>query len=165
MTNILTAAEAAIVLRTTSTDPDMLQLLPLVDAYIQRATGRNWAADTTIAPEAKSAARILLVQWHEDPAQVGEGGGAIALAGALTQLESFGEIYEFTGVTGAGYVILDGADVGDLVAGLVEIAPTPGDAKALFESVIGYDDQILQISGANLALHTFRVRLISAANP
>ena len=165
MTNILTAAEGAIVLRTLNTDADMLQLLPLVDAYIQRATGRNWAADTTIAPEAKSAARILLVQWHEDPGQVGDGAGSIALSGALTQLESIGEIYEFHGVTGPGYVAMEGADVGDLVAGLVEIAPTPGDAKALFESVIGYDDMILQTSGANLALHTFRIRLVSAANP
>lgn len=165
MPNILTAAEAATVLRTTTTDPDMLALLPLVDAYIKRATGRDWAVDTSIAPEAKSAARILLVQWHEDPGQVGDGAGSIGLAGALTQLESMGEIYEFHGVTGPGYVALDGADVGDQVAGLVEIAPTPSDAKALFESVISYAGRIQQVSGANLALHTFRIRLISAANP
>jgi hypothetical protein len=162
---ILTLEEAAVVLRTTVTDEEMFALLPLVDAYIKRATGRDWAADTTIAPEAKSAARILLVQWHEDPGQIGDGQGAIALAGALTQLEAFGRVLTFMGLNGGGYCSLPGAKVGDVVAGVVEIAPTPGDAHTLFESVITYCDLILQTSSGALGLKTYRVRLVSAAAP
>lgn len=73
MTNILTSAEAALVLRTEATDPVMLQYLPLVDAYIKNATGRDWNKDTTIEPIAKAAAQILLVQWYETPGMLGQG--------------------------------------------------------------------------------------------
>lgn len=66
-TNILTATEAAYVLRCADDEPLMLTLLPQVDAYIKMATGRDWTADATIRPEAKAAARILIVRWHEDP--------------------------------------------------------------------------------------------------
>lgn len=90
MANILTAAEAAIVLRCETSDPDMLALLPLVDAYVKNATGRDWTQDSTIYPEAKSAARMLLVQWHENPGMVGGGQVPLhfGLTSALVQLEA-----------------------------------------------------------------------------
>lgn len=89
MANILTAQEAATVLRVSATDAAMLALLPQVDAYIQTATGRDWTADSPIRPEAKSAARMLIVQWYENPAMVGSGLAVLAfgLTAALTQLE------------------------------------------------------------------------------
>jgi hypothetical protein len=87
--NILTAAEAAIVLRCSSTDTNMLQLLPLVDAYIANATGRDWTSDTPVPPEAKSAARMLITMWMENPAQQSYPMSALpqGLAAALAQLE------------------------------------------------------------------------------
>lgn len=69
--SILTSSEAATVLRCESDDQNMLDLLPQVDAYIENATGWKWAEDEVINPTAKSAARMLLVQWHENPAQLG----------------------------------------------------------------------------------------------
>lgn len=69
--NILTASEAATVLRCDDTDENMLALLPQIDAYINFATGRDWTTDTTIRAEAKSAARMLLVMWYENPGMVG----------------------------------------------------------------------------------------------
>ncbi len=90
MANILTADDAANVLRTTKTDQTMLDLLPGVDAYITMATGRDWTLDPVIRPEAKSAARMLLVMWHEAPAMIGQGLTSLphGLAAALTQLEA-----------------------------------------------------------------------------
>ncbi len=70
MANILTVSEAANALRCAENDPAMLDLLPLVDASIDEMTGHAWEADTTISPLAKAAARILIVQWHEDPGMV-----------------------------------------------------------------------------------------------
>jgi hypothetical protein len=66
MANILTATEAANVLRCDEDDPLMLDLLPAIDAHIRRATGHNWAADNPVLDDAKAAARMLLVMWHED---------------------------------------------------------------------------------------------------
>ena len=90
MTNILTAAEAALVLRTEVTDPVMLIYLPLVDAYIKNGSGRDWTADTTIEPMAKAAAQILLVQWYENPAMLGQGLATLGagLMACLLQLEA-----------------------------------------------------------------------------
>ncbi len=90
MANILTAQEAASVLRISAADAVMLALLPQVDAYIQTATGRDWTADSPIRPEAKAAARMLIVQWYENPAMVGSGLAVLAfgLKAALTQLEA-----------------------------------------------------------------------------
>lgn len=89
MANILTAAEAATVLRCDQADADMLQLLPSVDAYLKNATGRDWAADTPIRPEAKSAARMLLVRWHEDPGGMAAGSAlGFGLSACLVQLEA-----------------------------------------------------------------------------
>lgn len=87
---ILTLTEAANVLRTAENDPAMLDLLPGVDAYIQQATGRDWAADNPVRPEAKSAARMLLVLWHENPGMVGQGITSLTygLRAVLVQLKA-----------------------------------------------------------------------------
>lgn len=88
---ILSPTEAATVLRCAEDDPNMLDLLPLVDAYISNATGMDWAADECEIPnEAKSAARMLLVMWHENPAMVGmpASGIGFGLAAVLFQLKS-----------------------------------------------------------------------------
>lgn len=89
MANILLAAEAATVLRTDATDPNIALLLPQIDAYIANATGRNWEEDETIRPEAKAAARMLLVMWFENPAMIGSVGVLnFGLTAALVQLEA-----------------------------------------------------------------------------
>jgi hypothetical protein len=91
MAHILNDAEAANVLRCAEDDPNMLDLLPVVDAYIKQATGWDWAEDPTAIPaEAKSAARMLLVMWHENPAMVGvpASGIGFGLAAVLFQLKS-----------------------------------------------------------------------------
>lgn len=89
MANILLPAEAATVLRTEATDQNMLDLLPQVDAYIANATGRNWESDDSIRPEAKAAARMLLVMWFENPAMLGNGSVlSFGLTAALVQLEA-----------------------------------------------------------------------------
>ena len=100
MTNILTAAEAALVLRTEATDPVMLMYLPLVDAYIKNGSGRDWTADTTIEPTAKAAAQILLVQWYENPAMLGQGLATLgaSLTACLLQLEAKALELESSGV-------------------------------------------------------------------
>jgi len=86
--NILTAQEAASVLRCEETDEDMVNLLPLIDGFIKNATGRDWSADTTIDVTAKSAARMLLVLWHENPGMIGaESSLSFGLRSVLAQLE------------------------------------------------------------------------------
>lgn len=98
MANILTASEAATALRVDQSDRNMLDLLPMVDAYIKRATGRDWAADTTIYSEAKAAARMLLVRWHEDPGGMAAGSAlGFGLSAALTQLEALAITLETDG--------------------------------------------------------------------
>jgi hypothetical protein len=67
MSNLLTPAEAANTLRTDADDPAMLDLLDGVDEYITHATGKDWTTDETIHPTAKSAARMLLVLWYDNP--------------------------------------------------------------------------------------------------
>jgi hypothetical protein len=99
MANILTTLEAANVLRTTETDETMLDLLPMVDKFIEMATGRDWTADTNIRPEAKAAARMLLVRWHEDPGGMGAGETlGHGLRACLTQLEALAQMAEISGV-------------------------------------------------------------------
>lgn len=100
MANILTAAEAATILRCENTDANMLLLLPQVDAYIRNATGRDWAADSPISPAAKMAARILLVLWHEDPGMMAGGQSTLSagLTACLTQLEAYGLQLETSGI-------------------------------------------------------------------
>lgn len=88
MPNILTVDEAARVLRVEEDDDLMRDTLSVVDAVIEQATGRDWTADSTIEPLAKSAARILLVRLYEDPGQMATGQMGPALQAALTQLEA-----------------------------------------------------------------------------
>jgi len=92
MANILTAAEGAVVLRCEATDTNMLQLLPMIDKYIEQGTGRDWTADSPIRDEAKSAARMLLVRWHEDPGGMAAGETlGPGFRACMTQLEWLAE--------------------------------------------------------------------------
>lgn len=90
MANVLTAVEAATVLRIDESDQNMLDLLLQVDAYIQNATGRDWTQDNPVRPEAKSAARMLLTMWFENPAMLASGITVLnfGLMAALVHLES-----------------------------------------------------------------------------
>ena len=90
--NILSTAEAATVLRCEEDDPNMLMLLPQVNAYLRQATGRSWEEDEPVHDEAKSAARMLLVMWHKTPAMIGAGlsGLSFGLPAALMQLKVLG---------------------------------------------------------------------------
>ncbi len=75
MANVLTQAEAAAVLRLTladgEIDPVLAIVLPAVDVYLKNATGYDWAADAEIDALAKQAAIMLVVQWYENPAMIG----------------------------------------------------------------------------------------------
>src|SRR5215216_167498 len=89
MTNILSATEAAYFVRTDTSDAVMLMLLPVVDAVIKKATGRDWSADATISPIAKAAAGMLLVQYYDSPSQMGTDTPlAFGLTNVLGQLEA-----------------------------------------------------------------------------
>lgn len=159
MTNILTAAEAANVLRCAATDAVMLQLLPMVDKYIMRATGHDWASDSSILPEAKAAAQMLLVMWYENPAMIAGGVSSLSfgLSAALVQLEAIALQYvEFEGISAAGYISLPGVSEGDSVVSLVGIIGVSGDQSASFESVISQDGYLRQLSGSDLSDKWFR---------
>lgn len=67
MANLLTAAEAASILKCETNDPVMLILLDILDAFVNNDTGRDWTLDHPIHPIAKDAAMTLLVNKHEDP--------------------------------------------------------------------------------------------------
>lgn len=162
MANILTAAEASIVLRCETTDSNMLAILPSIDAYIKRATGRDWAADSVICDEAKSAARMLLVQWHENPGMVGSDPQALGfgLSACLTQLETMALRYiEFYGRDGSGEVTLPRAYAGNSIDTLVGLIGATGDQKAKFESVISQDGYIEQLADEDLSEVMYRVHL------
>lgn len=162
MANILTASEAATVLRCETTDADMLALLPAVDAYIKNATGHDWASDSSIVPEAKSAARMLLVKWHEDPGMMSNGNTSLGygLAACLIQLEAMALRYrEFFGRDGAGSIDLPGAAAGDSVTTLVGLVGVTGDKKTDFETMITVDGQIQQVSESDLSANVYRAFL------
>lgn len=87
---ILSVDEGARILRVEPDDAAMLDTLPQVDAYLEQATGRDWASDDPIYPVAKAAARMLLVMWYENPGMMA-GGDAVLTAGlrsTLAQLEA-----------------------------------------------------------------------------
>jgi hypothetical protein len=160
--NILTASEAATVLRCDETDADMLALLPAVDAYIKNATGHDWASDSQVVDEAKSAARMLLVKWHEDPGMMSNGSPSLGfgLSACLIQLEAMALRYrEFFGRDGAGSIELPGASVGDSVTTLVGLVGVTGDKKADFETMITVDGQIQQDSESDLSANVYRAFL------
>lgn len=159
MANILTAAEAANVLRCETTDATMLQLLPMIDKYILNATGHDWASDSSILPEAKSAAQMLLVMWYENPAMIAGGISSLnfGLSAALVQLEAIALRYiEFEGISSAGYISLPGVKEGDTIETLVGIIGVSGDQSVSFESVISQDGYIKQLSGSDLSDKWFR---------
>jgi hypothetical protein len=161
--NILTEIEAANVLRVDVDDPLIGDLLPQVDAYILQATGRDWTADTTIRPEAKSAARMLLVRWHEDPGGLGSGAATLdfGLRAALVQLEALAMRYKaFQGRDGAGAVALPGAVVGDTVVTVTGLAGVSGDQRSSFESRITVDDEIQQAATGDLSANWYQVYLV-----
>jgi hypothetical protein len=89
MTTILTPTEAATVLRCDPADPKLEILLPQVDQFIKFGTGRDWTADDPISPNAKAAARILLVRVFEDPGAIVATPSALVygLDAVLLQLE------------------------------------------------------------------------------
>jgi len=160
MANILTATEAANVLRCDEDDPLMLDLLPAIDAHIRRATGHNWAADNPVLDDAKAAARMLLVMWHEDPAQVGSASSLpIGFTAALVQLEALALRYRrFAGRSGAGAILLSGARAGDTVT-VTGLIGASGDRSADFESVISVDGEIQQSSTADLSDNWYQAYL------
>ncbi len=163
MANLLTATEAANLLRCEETEAEMLALLPLVDAYIQKATGRDWTGDNPIHPLAKSAARMLLVRMHEDPGGMVAGAAlSFGLHAILTQMKAMVLQYRtFAGISGAGAIDLPGAKRGDKVQSLTGLTTgTTGDQSSAFETVISVDDQIQQTSTSDLSDKWFRAYLV-----
>lgn len=159
---ILNIYEAANAVRTSTDDPVLTDLLPLVDRYIQDATGRDWTGDNEIHPTAKNAARMILVRLFEDPGGMAAGAAlGFGLRNALTQLEAIAANYvEIEGLPSAGYVYLPRARAGDVVASVTGLtAGTTGDQSALFETVISWNGLLRQISDSDLYRHFFRVQL------
>jgi len=161
--NILTTTEAANVLRTTTDDDLMLDLLPQVDSYIQHATGRDWSSDSTVHPVAKSAARMLLTMWFENPAMTAQGMTSMnhGLMAAMTQLESMALHYHnIEGISGSGYIPISAAKAGDTVSSVTGLIGVSGDQSASFETVISEDGYIKQVSSSDLSDKYFRVYLV-----
>lgn len=159
---ILSAAEGAEVLRCESSDAELLALLPIIDKYIEDATGHDWASDATVHSTAKAAARMLLVMWHENPGMMANGQTALSfgLQSCLVQLEAIAQNFkEFSGGSGAGACDLSGARVGDTVTTLIGLIGVSGDQSASFETVITVDDQIQQVSTSDLSDNWYRVTL------
>jgi len=158
MTNILTAAEGANFVRTDTSDAVMLMLLPQIDDFIKRATGRDWTADTTINPVAKVAAGILLVQWYDNPAQAGPDAPQFGINQTLSQLEAEAlkyRKYQFYGLSGVGGISLHGAEVGDDVISLVGVYGVSGDQKLKFESRISVCGALQQTNSSNLSANIY----------
>lgn len=163
MANILTATEAANVLRCSETDPAMLDLLPSVDKYIRMASGHDWASDDPVCPEAKSAARMLLVLLHENPAMIGQGVTSLdyGLSAMLAQLEVLAYRYQrFAGRVGAGPIALSGAKAGDTVQAVVGKIGAAGDQSTAFEAVISVGGEIQQVSTADLSGNWYEAYLV-----
>jgi hypothetical protein len=162
MTNLLTPTEAAQFVRTEETDAVLLQLLPLVDSYVQTATGRDWTADTEVHPLARAAAQVLTLSWYDNPLALGQ--GVDAVTPLLTQLEAEALKYrkvQFFGLTGAGSVGIAGAYEGDQVKKLVAVAGLSGDQSAKFESVITSTGALKQLDNSDLSEVLFVVILKS----
>lgn len=150
--HILTAEEAAIVLRCEEDDPNMLLLLPAIDAYIETATGRRWQEDSPVIEQAKNAARIALVLAHEDPGALGRNTVFIVptwgLTSCLAQLEALaGRYFTFEGLSGAGSICVAGLCRGDSVVSVTGRVGVSGDQAVYFESVVTVDGYLQQLSG------------------
>lgn len=164
MANILTATEAANVLRTLTTDAEMLAILPLVDEYVKNATGRDWTADATIHPAAKSAARMLLVMYHENPGMMANGQAPLGygLSSALVQLEGIARRYRtFQGRENAGAIELPGVEEGDTVSSVVGVVGVTGSQASMFETLITIDGEIQQVSTSDLSANWYRAYILS----
>lgn len=167
MTNILTAAEGANFIRSQDDDPAMLQLLPLIDDFIKRATGRDWTADSEINDSAKAAAGMLLALWYDNPAQARKGSESLlpyGLTSVLAVLEAEAlkyRKYQFEGISGAGDISLPGALQGDDVVSLTGVYGATGDQSSNFESEISDTGYIAQTSGSDLTDNLFVVILKS----
>ena len=162
MPNILSDSEAADWVRSDASDTAMLQLLPLVDQYLLSATGRDWSADSTIHPLAKTAAGIILVSWYDDPGQIGT--SPSRANGPLLQLEVEAlkyRKYTFIGLSGAGSISIPGAKEGDDVIKLIGVHGVSDDQSADFESEISSDGYLQQTSGSNLSSNIYVVVLKS----
>lgn len=168
MTNILTAAEAASAIRTDAADTDLLALLPLVDKFVERATGRDWTQDGTINAIAKAAARMLIVQWYDNPAQVGQDQVlAFGLTNVLSQLEAEAyryRKYEFEGLNGGGSIFVPGVREGDEVLKLVGTYGATGSQTSKFESAISEENFIVQTSTDDLSEKHYVVVLKNPAD-
>jgi hypothetical protein len=181
---ILTAGEAANVLRCEVTDADMLALLPIVDAYVKNASGRDWALDATIYPEAKSAARILLVRLHEDPGALAAGSAlGFGLQAVLIQLKTKAMELAEAGVPNEALAIAasmptDGADEVAVAASLTVIfnhamgagataaaaLATAAGAAVATTNALDVTQKILTVNpDSNLAADTSYVLTITAA--
>ncbi|MBE3038435.1 MAG: hypothetical protein IMZ62_06455, partial [Chloroflexi bacterium] len=147
-------------------DTDMLVLLPLVDRYIINATGHDWTQDSPIREDAKSAARMLLVMWHEAPAMIGSVSVLdFGLNAVLTQLEAVGLRYrrhKFYGSNGAGSISLRDAAVGDTVESLIGIYGASGDASSYFEATVSVDGCLQQTSGSDFSKNLYLAVLKAA---
>lgn len=163
LANILSPAEAANAIRSSPDDPAMLDLLSSVDDYIKIATGRDWASDSVIHPAAKSAARILLATWYDNPSmqQASMAPFPASLTYALTQLEALALQYKiFAGRHGAGQIALPGVNVGDRVESVVGLIGASGDQSALFEAVISSVGEIQQVAPGDYSAMYFRALLV-----
>jgi hypothetical protein len=141
----------------------MLLLLPAIDAYIRRGTGRDWAAETTIPQEAKNAARIALVQWHENPGMMLSEIETLSLGfrACMAQLEAMALYYYiFEGNDGVGSITLSAAREGDTVISLVGKVGSSGDQSTKFESVITENGHIQQTSSDDLSEKWYEVKLV-----
>ncbi len=165
MANILTAAEAANFLRTDTSDATMLMLLPMVDDFVQRATGIDWTTYSPINDVAKAAAGMLLVQWYENPAQVGNDGMMpFGLTAALGQLEAEAlkyRKYQIAGRNGVGAITLIGAQLGDDVISVTGVYGVSGSRLSSFEPEISVKGQIQQIVESDLSENLYVVVLKS----
>jgi len=167
MANILTAQQAANALRVEVGDLRMLDLLPQVDRFIERATGRDWTQDATKNVIAIAAATMLIVMWFDNPSQLGgEGNLPFGLNAALAQLEVEALRYrktQFYGLSGVGSISIPGACVGDDVISLVGVYGSSGSQVSKFESKISVHGQLQQTNASNLSANLYVVILKSPA--
>lgn len=162
MTNILTAAQAANFLRSTADDAVMLQFLPLIDSYLENATGHDWTGDDPIHPTAIIAAGMLLTFWYDNPGLVGVAPETVMSQLVQLEVEAIKHRkYQFAGLAGAGSIKLTGALKGDQVIKLLGMYGVSGDQKANFESAISVADHIQQTSGSDLSGNLYAVVLKS----
>lgn len=165
---ILSLQQAINVLRCEETDPRVKDLLPQVDAFLKKATGRDWAQDTVKNPLAVSAATMLLVTWFDIPGQMGSQSTdsplAFGLTNMLSQLEAEALKYrkvQFAGLSSAGSIPMPEAYLGDDVISLVGVYGVSGDQSAKFESEISDEGMLEQTSADDLSDYLYVVVLKS----